>query len=204
MPARGAIHSASGQLRASCWPTSRPVREVHSLDWDRWARVTPASKREVFAPRLGRAYRTERPATSQEAWPEVAPKGPTPQRQEPWWNAVRRACPLPTLPHNGGGKGEKGARRIARCGGFRNTFAGVPLPFFFVIVFRHCERRFVGWVEQSETHQTAAVGYAASAANPTYVLCPVVTDVVGKPRTQHAPRERIRFPPPHAGEGDRA
>ena len=31
-----------------------------SLDWDRPARVTPAERREVSAPRLGRALRTKR------------------------------------------------------------------------------------------------------------------------------------------------
>jgi hypothetical protein len=84
-----------------------------SLDWDRRARVTPVSEREVFAPRLGRAYRTGRPAASQEAWPEAAPAGLTPRRQEPWWNADRRACPLPPSSE----EKRKGARRIARCGG---------------------------------------------------------------------------------------
>ncbi len=31
-----------------------------SLDWDRKERVTPAERREVSAPRLGRAFRTKR------------------------------------------------------------------------------------------------------------------------------------------------
>ena len=42
-------------------------------------------------PRLARPYRIERPAASQEAWPGVAPAGREAQRQEPRWNADRRA-----------------------------------------------------------------------------------------------------------------
>ncbi len=38
------------------------------------------------------------PATSQEAWPGVAPKGRTPRRQEPRWNADRRARPAGRAP----------------------------------------------------------------------------------------------------------
>jgi len=55
----GSSPSHSGGLGISL-PALRPVREVLSLDWDRQARVTPVEKREVSAPRLGRAYRTER------------------------------------------------------------------------------------------------------------------------------------------------
>ena len=64
VPACGPIQSAPGQLRASCWPALRPVREVLSLDWDRRARVTPVEEREACAPRLGRPYRAGRPAAS--------------------------------------------------------------------------------------------------------------------------------------------
>ena len=46
-----------------------------SLDWDRPARVTPAERREVSAPRLGRALRTKRSAKSQETWPDAEPWG---------------------------------------------------------------------------------------------------------------------------------
>jgi hypothetical protein len=52
---RAALRTAPGRLRASVTPVLRPVREVQSLDWDRWRRVTPAE------------------ATSQEAWPGVEP-----------------------------------------------------------------------------------------------------------------------------------
>src|SRR5579864_2226185 len=44
----------------------------------------------------------------------------------------RQACAL-----------QKGARRIARCGGCYPAFAGVPLPSIF----------FVAWVERSETRE---------------------------------------------------
>jgi hypothetical protein len=188
VPARGAIHSASGQLRASCWPTLRPVREVHSLDWDRRARVIPASKREIFAPRLGRAYRIERPATSQEAWPEVEPKGPTPRRQEP--------CGTPTGERIEADKLRKlrtlvcgDARRIAGCGGFRNTFAGVPLPFFFVIV-RPSSLRGAQATKQSGLNKEwdcfaePVIGPATSGRTRWLAMTRRL------PRTQHAPRER--------------
>ena len=114
-PARGKIHSASGRLRASCWPALRPVREVHSLDWDRRARVTPAEQREIFRPRLGEAYWIQRPAASQETWPGVALADRKVQRQEPRWNADRRAHPSGCAPH----------RKMRRLG---NRFAGVPPP----------------------------------------------------------------------------
>ena len=41
--------------------------------------------------------------------------------QEPWWNADRRACPLPILPRKRGRGKRKGARRIARCGGWTHV-----------------------------------------------------------------------------------
>src|ERR1700676_3624012 len=71
-----------------------------SLDWDRRRRVTPVQ------------------TTSQEAWPE-ADLG---DEILPEMRAVverRQACAL-----------QKGARRIARCGGCYPAFAGVPLPSF--------------------------------------------------------------------------
>ena len=122
VPACGPIQSAPGQLRASCWPALRPVREVLSLDWDRRARVTPVEEREACAPRLGRPYRAGRPAASQETWPEVAPAGREAQRLEPRWNADRRAHPSGCAPH----------RKMRRLG---NTFVGVPPPFFLFASF---------------------------------------------------------------------
>ena len=71
-----------------------------SLDWDRRRRVTPVQTK------------------SQEAWPE-ADLG---DEILPEMRAVverRQACAL-----------QKGARRIARCGGCCPAFAGVPLPSF--------------------------------------------------------------------------
>ncbi len=58
--ARGREDTARSRAWASCLPALRPAREVLSLDWDRPARVTPAERREVSAPRLGRAFRTKR------------------------------------------------------------------------------------------------------------------------------------------------
>src|SRR6202162_3240948 len=72
-----------------------------SLDWDRRRRVTPVQ------------------TTSQEAWPE-ADLG---DEILPEMRAAverRQACAL-----------QKGARRIARCGGCYPAFAGVPLPSFY-------------------------------------------------------------------------
>ena len=57
VPAGGICNPAPGRLRASLTPALRPVREVHSLDWDRRGRVTPAG------------------SASQEAWPGVEPVG---------------------------------------------------------------------------------------------------------------------------------
>ena len=62
---RADLQSAPGQLRASRSPVPRPVREVHSLDWDREGRVTP-----VQPMRLATA--------SQEAWPGAERKGRKP------------------------------------------------------------------------------------------------------------------------------
>ena len=114
------------------WPALRPVREVHSLDWDRRARVTPVEERKVSAPRLVRPYRIERPATSQEAWPGAEPSGRKSRWQEPRWNADRRACPLPTLPRKRGRGKRKGWAPHREMRRLIHTFVGVPLPFSVV------------------------------------------------------------------------
>src|SRR5579863_1727542 len=57
--------------------------------------------------------------------------------REPRWNAVRRARP------------PQGARRIARCGGCGPTFAGVPLPSFFVARMERSEIRGGGAADRS-------------------------------------------------------
>ena len=72
------------------------------------------------------------PAASQEAWPGVAPKGPTPRRQEPRWNADRRARPAGRAPH--ARWPEVGYTRLSA---FRFLFS-------FACI--------VGWAERSETH----------------------------------------------------
>src|SRR5450755_665411 len=82
-----------------------------SLDWDRRRRVTPVQ------------------TTSQEAWPE-ADLG---DEILPEMRAVverRQACAL-----------QKGARRIARCGGCYPAVAGVPLPSIFVARVERSETR---------------------------------------------------------------
>ena len=58
--------------------------------------------------------------------------------REPWWNAGRRAAPVGAAP-------QRKLRRMV-LSVFRRSAS------FFL---------FVGWVERSETHRTAAVGYAA-------------------------------------------
>ena len=94
-PARGAIHSAPGRVRASCSPALRPVRGVLPLDWDRQPRVTPAE------------------TGSQEAWPGPEPLGLASLWREPRWNADKRACPLLTLSRASGEEKETRARRRA-------------------------------------------------------------------------------------------
>ena len=47
-----------------------------SLDWDRRARVTPVEERKISAPRLERAYRIERPATSHGSLAWSCARGP--------------------------------------------------------------------------------------------------------------------------------
>jgi hypothetical protein len=79
VPARGAIHSAPGQLRASCAPVLRPVREVLSLDWDRRARVTPVLAARDLRPSVGAGFFGSCAlAASQEAWPGAERKGREP------------------------------------------------------------------------------------------------------------------------------
>src|ERR1700722_13307806 len=75
------VTAVPGRLRASCSPALRPVRGVLPLDWDRRRRVTPGE------------------TTSQEAWPEAEPLGPTSLWQEPWWDAERRARSALRAPH---------------------------------------------------------------------------------------------------------
>jgi hypothetical protein len=72
-----------------------------SLDWDRRRRVTPVQ------------------TASQEAWPE-ADLGDEILSEMRAVVERRQACAL-----------QKGARRVARCGGCDPAFAGVPLPSFF-------------------------------------------------------------------------
>src|SRR3984957_15586809 len=81
------VTAVPGRLRASCSPALRPVRGVLPLDWDRRRRVTPGE------------------TTSQEAWPEAEPLGPTSLWQEPWWDAERRARSALRAPHPAGGGG---------------------------------------------------------------------------------------------------
>src|ERR1700722_18266939 len=75
------VTTVPGRLRASCSPALRPVRGVLPLDWDRRRRVAPGE------------------TTSQEAWPEAEPLGPTSLWQEPWWDAERRARSALRAPH---------------------------------------------------------------------------------------------------------
>ena len=95
------VTAIPGRLWASCSPALRPVRGVLPLDWDRRHRVTPGE------------------TTSQEAWPEAEPWGPTSLWQEPWWDAERRARGAPRAPH------PKGAEV-----GYASV--GVPLPCFLL------------------------------------------------------------------------
>ena len=85
-----------GRLRASCSPALRPVRGVLPLDWDRRLRITPVE------------------TTSQEAWPEAEPLGPTSLWQVPWWNAERRARSALRAPHP-----ERVRRLVPRLSAFR-------------------------------------------------------------------------------------
>ena len=78
---RRLVTAVPGRLRASCSPALRPVRGVLPLDWDRRRRVMPGE------------------TTSQEAWPEAEPLGPTSLWQEPWWDAERRARSALRAPH---------------------------------------------------------------------------------------------------------
>src|SRR3984957_13174282 len=78
---RRLVTAVPGRLWASCSPASRPVRGVLPLDWDRRHRITPGK------------------TTSQEAWPEAEPWGPTSLWQEPWWDAERRARSALRAPH---------------------------------------------------------------------------------------------------------
>jgi|HubBroStandDraft_2_1064218.scaffolds.fasta_scaffold23304_1 hypothetical protein len=74
-----------------------------SLDWDRRRRVTPVQ------------------TASQEAWPE-ADLGDEILLEMRAVVERRQACAL-----------QKGARRIARCGGCDPAFAGVPLPSIYFV-----------------------------------------------------------------------
>jgi hypothetical protein len=69
VPAGGAIHSVLGRLghQPAGTMTGAPAREVLAGLGQAGAGVMPAKLREVSAPRLGRAYRPDAPAESQEA-----------------------------------------------------------------------------------------------------------------------------------------
>jgi hypothetical protein len=132
VPARGTIHSAPGQLRASCAPVLRPVREVLSLDWDRRARVTPVLAARDLRPSVGAGFFGSCAlAASQEAWPGAERKGREPPWQEPRWNADRRAPPPYPPPHagrmGGGRAASVDADRVSmRLPAFRFPFLRSP------------------------------------------------------------------------------
>src|SRR5580698_10232820 len=106
------VTATPGRLWASCSPALRPVRGVLPLDWDRRHWVTPGE------------------TTSQEAWPEAEPWGPTSLWQEPWWDAERRARSALRAPH------PKGA-----VVGYASV--GVPLPCFFPFLHSWLEAQIV-------------------------------------------------------------
>src|SRR6202046_692738 len=104
---RRLVTAIPGRLWASCSPALRPVRGVLPLDWDRRHRVTPGE------------------TTSQEAWPEAEPLGPTSLWQEPWWDAERRARGAPRAPHPAGcGRWLRVCRRSASLLSSVLTFRG--------------------------------------------------------------------------------
>ena len=75
-----------------------------------------------LSPPVGRSFQGSRaPATSQEAWPGVAPNGLTPCGSEPWRNADRRA------------RFAKRALHRARCGGWNTRLSAFRFPLFFVV-----------------------------------------------------------------------
>ena len=112
---RADLQSAPGRLRASCSPASRPVRGVLPLDWDRRRRVMPGE------------------TTSQEAWPEAEPLGPTSLWQEPWWDAERRARSALRAPHPAG------------CGGWlRVSRRSASLLSFLTFVAQGADREGIG------------------------------------------------------------
>ena len=100
-----------------------------SLDWDRPARVTPAERREVSAPRLGRALQDQTLRPSRRKHGLTLSLGDEHSLwREPRWNAERRALPLERCrapsPSPASGRGqEETARRMDYAS------LGVPLPF---------------------------------------------------------------------------
>jgi hypothetical protein len=108
-------------------------------------------------------------------------------RQEPRWNAERRAAPAGAAPR------PKRVQTVTsgcvarivttRLSAFRLLFYFLP---------------FVGWVERSETH------HAALTPNDGFRCAqPILQTRSNKPRTQNAPRERCRSSfPAKAGKGD--
>ncbi len=117
-----------------------------SLGWDSKARVMPASDAWEAGPSASRknvlrCARSFEPSglralslSWEVAWLKLS-GGVRSLPQVPWWNAERRARPLPTLPRKRG-REERGARRAVRHGGYGTAPFGVPLSFF-----RHCEER---------------------------------------------------------------
>ena len=65
---------------------------------------------------------------------ELRPRAESPDGKSRGGTPIGERAPSLPSPASGGGKRDKGARRIARCGGWLNTSVGVPLPSFF----RHC------------------------------------------------------------------
>ena len=155
------VTATPGRLRASCSPALRPVRGVLPLDWDRRRRVTPGE------------------TTSQEAWPEAEPLGPTSLWQEPWWDAERRARSALRAPH---------PARVRTVG---YASLGVPLPCF--LPFLH------SWLKAQIVRlpaSTAGILWRRSVQSSwLYLMRATMTRV----RTASRERYRLFYLSPRAG-----
>ena len=61
---------------------------------------------------------------------ELRPRAESPDGKSRGGTPIGERAPSLPSPASGRGERDKGARRIARCGGWLNTSVGVPLPFF--------------------------------------------------------------------------
>ena len=119
VPAGGAIHSVLGRRGHQPPGTMTGTRGARWTGTG-WGGVIAAQTARGQRPPVGASLSTRRSGhVPGSHWPVPRLWDDNSLRQEPWWNADRRAAP-------------KGQSRARWCGGYGSAFVGVPLPWIYL------------------------------------------------------------------------